>query len=274
MVAGEGSETGSATGPGLGDLKLAQARKRRIEEELYRLPGTSYAEQSSSPSLQIPDDLMSEYRGKQTMNDLLSFMRQQVLSYPLPFVFLQYMKDSYRSDLGIRKPDLSLLHDTLKTEFAAQDALLWKSLHDRLSQPLRDRLYNTHSFAQLCPTVTIENGVARNHGLLLAFSICFCNREDHSMIESRVRNRLYSYHLAMKTQPLPELVAAVRADLAEARKARVKVSWSETGAKWANAIASRSILYLGRMWRHMRRQGINASPSRTPTMLSPCCLTL
>ena len=34
---------------------------------------------------------MSEYRGEQVMtdlSDLLSFMRQQVLSYPLPFIYL------------------------------------------------------------------------------------------------------------------------------------------------------------------------------------------
>ena len=48
MVAGEGNETGSATGSGLGDLNLAQARKRMMEEELYRLLGASCAEQSSS----------------------------------------------------------------------------------------------------------------------------------------------------------------------------------------------------------------------------------
>ena len=84
--------------------------------------------------------------------------------------------------------------------------------------------------------------MAKGKGADLAFSICFCNHEDHSQIESRFRNRIYSYHLAMKSQPLPELLTEMRTELAQARKAGVKISWSESGSKWVNTIATRSIL--------------------------------
>ena len=169
-------------------------------------------------------------------------MRQQILSYPLPFVYLQHMKDSYRSDLGIQHPDQTLIPDNIRAEYDVQDALLWKCLHDRLSQALMDRLYNTHTFSQMCPSIMIDDGVHKGRGVDLAFSICFCHREDHSQIETRVRSRLYSYHLAMKSQPLPLLLTEIRTDLAQARKSGVKISWSESGSKWVNTIASRSIL--------------------------------
>ena len=94
----------------------------------------------------------------------------------------------------------------------------------------------------MCPSITIDDGVHKGRGVDLAFSICFCHREDHSQIETRVRNRLYSYHLAMKSQPLPLLLTEIRTDLAQARKSGVKISWSESGSKWVNTIASRSIL--------------------------------
>ena len=169
-------------------------------------------------------------------------MRQQILSYPLPFVYVQHMNDSDQFNLGIQRPDLFLLPDNVRAEFEVQDALLWKCLHDRISQALRDKLYHTHTFSQMCPSITIEDGVTKGKGVDLAFSICFCHREDRSQIETRVRNRLYSYHLAMKSQPLPELLTEIRTDLAQARKAGVKISWSESDSKWVNTIAWRSIL--------------------------------
>ena len=252
MVAGPGdteagSSTGSATGSGggsggLGELKLAQARKRKIEDELYRTFGTSHSEQSPTSTLTIPSDLETEYVGEDLLDSIILFMRQQVLSFPLPFVYVQYAKESYRSELGISRIDISTLPDNVKAEFDIQNTLLFKALHDRLNQSQRDRLYNTHSFSQSFPTITIEGGVQRHDGLGLVFSLAYINREDHSVIESRVRNSLYSYHLALRTQPLPEVVDAIRADLALAKKAGVRLSWSESGAKWVDVVAARSIL--------------------------------
>ena len=70
MVSGE--EGGQGSG-GLGELKLAQARKRRVEDEVYRLLGTSYSEQHSSPILTIGNDILTECKGEDTLNDILGY---------------------------------------------------------------------------------------------------------------------------------------------------------------------------------------------------------
>ena len=76
MVAGD--EGGHGSG-GLGELKLAQARKRRVEDEVYRLLGTSYSEQHSSPTLTIGDGILTEFKGEDTLDEILGFMRQQTV---------------------------------------------------------------------------------------------------------------------------------------------------------------------------------------------------
>ena len=111
-------------------------------------------------------------------------------------MYIQYAKESYRSELGISHIDTSTLPDNAKAEFDTQNTLLFKALHNRLTQSQRDRLYNTHSFSQSFPMITIEGGVQQHDGLGLMFSLVYINREDHSVIESSVRNSLYSYHLA------------------------------------------------------------------------------
>ena len=105
--------------------------------------------------------------------------------------------------------------------------------------------FTTHSFSQSFLTITIEGGVKRHGGLELIFSLVYINREDHRAIESGVRHSLYAFHLALRTQPLPEVVDSIRADLALAKKAGVHLSWSESGAEWVGVVAVRSIL-LGR----------------------------
>ena len=64
------------------------------------------------------------------------------------------------------------------------------------------------------------------------------------MLECRVRGLVYSAHLAMKNQPLLEVVEEVRKSLALARKHAVRLSWSESGIcmKMVDVVASRSIL--------------------------------
>ena len=81
------SPTGNRSmGTGLSAIKLAQARKRNAENALFRLFGTTYAEQSTTTSLVIPSDLATSYLGVSLLDDIIAFMRTQVLAYPLPYV--------------------------------------------------------------------------------------------------------------------------------------------------------------------------------------------
>ena len=89
------SPTGNRSmGTGLSAIKLAQARKQNAENALFRLFGTTYAEQSTSTSLVIPSDLATSFLGVPLLDDIIAFMRTQVLAYPLPYVYVKFMKDS------------------------------------------------------------------------------------------------------------------------------------------------------------------------------------
>ena len=237
------SPTGNRSmGAGLSAIKLAQARKQNAENALFRLFGTTYAEQSTSTSLVIPSDLATSFLGVPLLDDIIAFMRTQVLAYPLPYVYVKYMKDSYRSELGIVKPDFSALPERVRVTYDTQNKLLYEAIYQRLTQSLKDRVDNTHSFAQTSPSITVTGGVPRYDGVLLVWSLTFMHRECHSTLESRIRKHLYSYHLAMKSQPLLVVLEGVRRDLALAQQHGVKLSWSETGELWYDTVSQRSIL--------------------------------
>ena len=85
------SPSGSTrSGSGLGEMKLAQQRKRMVEDELYKLFDTSYAEQSTTTGLVIPTDLSTSFLGLYLLDDIILYMRTQVLSYPIPFMYIQH----------------------------------------------------------------------------------------------------------------------------------------------------------------------------------------
>ena len=263
----------TSSGSGISALKLASARKRRVEDELYKLFGTTYSNQSSSASLTIPEDLATQYLGSELLENILVYMRAQVLSFPLPLVYVQYMRDSYRSEMGIQLPDFSTLPEAVIDEFNTQNRMLYKLIYDLMSQPLRDRLDNTHSFAQSCPTVTITGGIKKYDGVSLCHSLSFLHREDHSVLESRVRGLVYSAHLAMKSQPLLEVVEEVRKSLALARKHAVRLSWSESGMKMVDVVASRSIL-LGQAMAPFGHTGKRRSELQDPNDCLPLLFDL
>ena len=263
----------ASSGSGISALKLASARKRRVEDELYKLFGTTYSNQSSSASLTIPEDLATQYQGSELLESILVYMRAQVLSFPLPLVYVQYMRDSYRSEMGIQLPDFSTLPEAVIDEFNTQNRMLYKLVYDLMSQSLKDRLDNTHSFAQSCPTITITGGVKKYDGVSLCHSLSFLHREDHSVLESRVRGLVYSAHLAMKNQPLLEVVEEVRKSLALARKHAVRLSWSESGMKMVDVVASRSIL-LGQAMAPFGHAGKRRSELQDPNDCLPLLFDL
>ena len=155
-------------------------------------------------------------------------------------------------------------------EFAEQDKRLYIAVYDKLSQGLRDRVDNTHSFNQNHPKITIQGGVQKHRGLDLIYSLVFTHMESHGALESRIRASIYSYHLALKSQPLLELVERIRGDLALARKHAVRLSWTESGSKWYSVVSSRSII-LGNAMAPFGPQG-----ERRKDMLDPqdCLQTL
>ena len=151
------SPTGNRSiGTGLSAIKLAQARKRNAENALFRLFGTTYAEQSTTTPLVIPSDLATSYLGVSLLDDIIAFMRTQVLAYPLP----------YRSELGIMKPDFSALPERVRAMYDVQNKLLYEAVYQHLTQSLKDRVDNTHSFAQTSPSITVTGGVPRYDGVL------------------------------------------------------------------------------------------------------------
>ena len=90
---------------------------------------------------------------------------------------------------------------------------------------------NTQSFTQSPPQITVHGGCQKDDGVSLLYSLSFLHRECHATIESRIRSSIYSYHLAMKRQPLLTVIENVRRDLALARTHAVKLAWSESGER-------------------------------------------
>ena len=266
----ESPTTGTRSGAGLSELKLAQARKYKVQDELYEAFGTTKAEQDTTFSLVVPTDLAHSFLGLDLLDHVLLYVRSRVQIYPIPLVYLQHMKDSFRSESGVRPLDMSTHPPQVAREFAEQDKRLYIAVYDKLSQGLKDRVDNTHSFNQNHPKITIQGGVKKNRGLDLIYSLVFTHMESHGALESRIRASIYSYHLALKSQPLLELVERIRGDLALARKHAVRLSWTESGSKWYSVVSSRSII-LGNAMAPFGPQG-----DRRRDMLDPqdCLQTL
>ena len=166
----ESPTRGTRSGSGLSELKLAQARKREVQDELYEVFGTTHAEQDTTISLVVPSlptDLAHNFLGLDLLDHILLYdiVRSRVQIYPIPLLYLQHMKDSFRSESGVRPLDMSTLPPQVAMEFAEQDKQLFIAVYEKLSQGLKDRVDNTYSFNQNQPKIAIQGGVKKHRGI-------------------------------------------------------------------------------------------------------------
>ena len=88
----ESPTSGTRSGSGLSELKLAQARKRQVQDELYDAFGTTHSEQDTTISLVVPSDLAHNFLGLDLLDHILLYVRSRVQIYPIPLVYLHYCR--------------------------------------------------------------------------------------------------------------------------------------------------------------------------------------